>query len=99
PGVRAAALREALFVTGAGDGEQFIASAISAFADSTDQLLLVEDGELVAMRAEGGEIFDALRAPAQRESQTFDVAREAADRRGFATYMLKEIHEQSAAVA
>ena len=99
PGLLVGARREAPLVIGAGDGEQFIASAISAFADSTDQLLLVEDGELVAMRAEGVEIFDASGAPVQREPTTFDVAREAADRGGFATYMLKEIHEQSAAVA
>ena len=84
---------------GAGDGEQFIASAISAFADSTDQLLLVEDGELVALRAEGVEIFDARARPVARAPQTIDVAQEAADRGGFATFMLKEIHEQSAAVA
>ena len=51
------------------------------------------------MRAEGVEIFDASGAPVQRAPQTFDVAREAADRGGFATFMLKEIHEQSAAVA
>jgi len=99
PGLLVGARREAPLVIGAGDGEQFIASAISAFADSTDQLLLVEDGELVAMRAEGVEIFDASGAPVQREPKPFDVAQEAADRGGFATYMLKEIHEQSAAVA
>jgi glucosamine--fructose-6-phosphate aminotransferase (isomerizing) len=34
-----------------------------------------------------------------REPQTIDVAQEAADRAGFPTFMLKEIHEQSAAVA
>ena len=99
PGLLVGARREAPLVIGAGDGEQFIASAISAFADSTDQLLLVEDGELVALRAEGVEIFDARGAPVAREPQTIDVASEAADRGGYATFMLKEIHEQSAAVA
>src|SRR4051794_10766238 len=47
PGLLVGARREAPLVIGTGDGEQFIASAISAFATSTDQLLLVEDGELV----------------------------------------------------
>jgi glutamine---fructose-6-phosphate transaminase (isomerizing) len=99
PGLLVGARREAPLVIGAGDGEQFIASAISAFADSTDQLLLVEDGELVALTAEGVEIFDASGAPVAREPQTIDVAQEAADRAGFQTFMLKEIHEQSAGVA
>jgi glucosamine--fructose-6-phosphate aminotransferase (isomerizing) len=99
PGLLVGARREAPLVIGAGDGEQFIASAISAFADSTDQLLLVEDGELVVLRAEGVEIFDATGAPVARQPQTIDVASEAADRAGFPTFMLKEIHEQSAAVA
>src|SRR3954470_5607573 len=97
PGLLVGARREAPLVIGAGDGEQFIASAISAFADSTDQLLLVEDGELVALRAEGVALFDASGTPVAREPKPFDVAQEAADRGGFATYMLKEIHEQSAA--
>jgi glucosamine--fructose-6-phosphate aminotransferase (isomerizing) len=99
PGLLVGARREAPLVIGAGDGEQFIASAISAFAESTDQLLLVEDGELVALRADGIEIFDAAGAPVSRDATTIDVAREAADRGGFETFMLKEIHEQSAAVA
>jgi glutamine---fructose-6-phosphate transaminase (isomerizing) len=99
PGLLVGARREAPLVVGAGDGEQFIASAISAFATSTDRLLVVEDGELVVLRAEGVEIFDANGAPVAREPETIDVAREAADRGGFATFMLKEIHEQSAAVA
>jgi glutamine---fructose-6-phosphate transaminase (isomerizing) len=99
PGLLVGARREAPLVIGAGDGEQFIASAISAFAAHTDQLLLVEDGELVELRADGVEIFDAEGRPVSRECETIDVAQEAADRNGFATFMLKEIHEQSAAVA
>jgi len=99
PGLLVGARREAPLVIGTGDGEQFIASAISAFAGSTDQLLLVEDGELVALRAEGVELFDSAGSPVERAPQTIDVAQEAADRGGYATYMLKEIHEQSAAVA
>jgi glucosamine--fructose-6-phosphate aminotransferase (isomerizing) len=99
PGLLVGARREAPLVIGAGDGEQFIASAISAFADHTDQLLLIEDGELVAVRAGGVEISDAEGRPVTREAKTIDVAQEAADRGGFDTFMLKEIHEQSAAVA
>jgi glucosamine--fructose-6-phosphate aminotransferase (isomerizing) len=99
PGLLIGARREAPLVIGAGDGEQFIASAISAFAEHTDQLLLIEDGELVAVRADGVEIFDADGRPVAREAKTIDVAQEAADRGGFETFMLKEIHEQSAAVA
>ncbi|MEA2226812.1 MAG: hypothetical protein QOF04_442, partial [Solirubrobacteraceae bacterium] len=99
PGLLVGARREAPLVVGAGDGEQFIASAISAFAEHTDQLLLIEDGELVVLRADGVEIFDAEGRPVTREPKTIDVAQEAADRGGFETFMLKEIHEQSAAVA
>jgi glutamine---fructose-6-phosphate transaminase (isomerizing) len=99
PGLLVGARREAPLVIGAGDGEQFIASAISAFADSTDRLLVVEDSEIVAVRAEGVEIYTASGERVAREPQTIDVAQEAADRAGYQTFMLKEIHEQSAAVA
>ena len=99
PGLLVGARRAAPLVIGQGDGEQFFASAISAFAEHTDQLLLVEDGELVALRADGAEIFDVDGQPVQRAAQTIDVAQEAADRGSFPTFMLKEIYEQPAAVA
>jgi glutamine---fructose-6-phosphate transaminase (isomerizing) len=99
PGLLVGARRAAPLVIGQGDGEQFFASAISAFAAHTDQLLLVEDGELVALRADGAEIFDADGSPVQRAAQTIDVAHEAVDRGGFPTFMLKEVYEQPAAVA
>jgi glucosamine--fructose-6-phosphate aminotransferase (isomerizing) len=99
PGLLVGARRAAPLVIGQGDGEQFFASALSAFAAHTDQLLLVEDGELVALRAEGAEIFDADARPVVRAAQTIDVAQEAADRGGFPTFMLKEVYEQPAAVA
>jgi glutamine---fructose-6-phosphate transaminase (isomerizing) len=99
PGLLVGARRAAPLVIGQGDGEQFFASAISAFAAHTDRLLLVEDGELVALRADGAEIFDADGRVVQRAAQTIDVAQEAADRGGFPTFMLKEVYEQPAAVA
>jgi glucosamine--fructose-6-phosphate aminotransferase (isomerizing) len=99
PGLLVGARRAAPLVIGQGDGEQFFASAISAFAAHTDRLLLVEDGEIVALRAEGAEIFDADGRPVQRAAQTIDIAHEAVDRGGFPTFMLKEVYEQPVAVA
>ena len=96
PGLLVGARREAPLVIGAGDGEQFIASAISAFADSTDQLLLVEDGELVALRAARGSRSSTARAPRWRARRRRSTSRRRRrDRGGYETFMLKEIHEQS----
>jgi glucosamine--fructose-6-phosphate aminotransferase (isomerizing) len=99
PGLLVGARKECPLVVGAGEGEQFIASAIPAFLSETRRVQLVEDGEVVALRPEGARFLDASGAPVEREAKEVDWDEEAAEKGGFETFMLKEIHEQPGAVA
>ncbi|MDQ3645010.1 MAG: glutamine--fructose-6-phosphate transaminase (isomerizing), partial [Actinomycetota bacterium] len=86
-------------VAGLADGESFIASAIPAFLGDTRRIQLVEDGEIVVITPEGARFLDASGAAVQREVQEVDWDVETAEKGGYESFMLKEIHEQADAVA
>jgi glucosamine--fructose-6-phosphate aminotransferase (isomerizing) len=99
PDVLVGARKECPLVVGVGEGEQFIASAIPAFLAQTRTAQFLNDDELVILRPGGTEFVDASGAPLERETVEIDWDDEAAEKGGFETYMLKEIHEQADAVA
>jgi len=99
PGVLVGARKECPLVVGLGDGESFIASAIPAFLAETRRVQLVENGEIVAITPGGSRFIDPAGAELEREVQEVDWDEEAAEKGGYETFMLKEIHEQADAVA
>jgi glucosamine--fructose-6-phosphate aminotransferase (isomerizing) len=99
PDVLVGARKECPLVVGVGEGEQFLASAIPAFLRETRNVKLVNDGEIVAIRHGGVEFIDASGAPLERETIEVDWDADTAEKGGFDTFMLKEIHEQPDAVA
>jgi glucosamine--fructose-6-phosphate aminotransferase (isomerizing) len=99
PDVLVGARKECPLIVGVGEGEQFLASAIPAFLRETRNVKLVNDGEIVAIRRGGVEFIDASGAPLERETLEVDWDADTAEKGGFETFMLKEIHEQPDAVA
>ncbi|MBV9212560.1 MAG: glutamine--fructose-6-phosphate transaminase (isomerizing) [Actinobacteria bacterium] len=100
PDMLVAARKECPLVVGVGQGESFIASAIPAFLRQTRRAQLVGDDEIVRVTASGTAFIDAGTAdPLDREVTEVDWDDEAAEKGGYETYMLKEIHEQPDAVA
>jgi glucosamine--fructose-6-phosphate aminotransferase (isomerizing) len=99
PDVLVGARKECPLVVGVGDGENFIASAIPAFLSDTRRIQLVEDGEIVVVTPEGTRFLDAAGASVERDVQEVDWDEDAAEKGGYETFMLKEIHEQPDAVA
>jgi glucosamine--fructose-6-phosphate aminotransferase (isomerizing) len=100
PGLLVGARKEPPLVVGVGDGEHFIASAIPAFLKHTRTVRLVGDDEVVAVRADGATFYDARSgARIERDAERVDWDEEAAEKGGYETFMLKEIHEQPEAVA
>jgi glucosamine--fructose-6-phosphate aminotransferase (isomerizing) len=99
PGLLVGARKECPLVVGVGEGEQFLASAIPAFLRETRNIKLVHDGEIVVIRREGVELIDAAGAPVERETTEIDWDTETAEKGGYDTFMLKEIHEQPDAIA
>ena len=99
PGVLVGARKECPLIVGVGEGEQFLASAIPAFLRETRNVKLVNNDEIVAIRPDGVQFLDASGAPVERETTEVDWDTETAEKGGYDTFMLKEIHEQPDAVA
>jgi glucosamine--fructose-6-phosphate aminotransferase (isomerizing) len=99
PELLVGARKECPLVIGRGDGEQFVASAVPAFLAQTRRAQYLENGEIVALRPDGVQITTAAGEPVERAVETIDWDQETAEKGGYETFMLKEIHEQADAVA
>jgi glucosamine--fructose-6-phosphate aminotransferase (isomerizing) len=93
------ARRECPLVAGVGEGESFLASAIPAFLAETRRAVLIENDEVVTIDPSGVTITDAAGNPVERAAEEIDWDEAAAEKGGYETFMLKEIHEQADAVA
>ena len=99
PGLLVGARKECPLIVGRGDGEQFIGSAIPAFLRETRTAQYIGDDEIVVLRPEGVEFQTADGEVLERELVEIDWDADTAEKQGYETFMLKEIHEQADAVA
>lgn len=99
PDVVVGVRRNSPLVVGVGDGENFLASDVAAFIDYTKRAIELGQDEVVTITPTTVEITDldgAVIAPREYEI-SWDAS--AAQKGGFAHFMLKEIFEQPKAVA
>jgi glucosamine--fructose-6-phosphate aminotransferase (isomerizing) len=99
PDVLVGARKECPLVVGLGEGESFIASAIPAFMSETRNIQLVHDGEIVAVTPQGSRFISPDGTEIERDVDRVDWDDEQAEKGGYETFTLKEIHEQPDAVA
>ncbi len=99
PDVVAGARMGCPLAVGLGDGENFLASDVSALIAQTRRVIYLEDGDVVALRRGGVEIVDREGRPVERPVHVSALSAEAVDLGPYSHYMQKEIHEQPRAVA
>ena len=94
PGVFYAARCGSPLIIGVGEGEQYIASDVPAILNRVKQVIYLNDGEVAELRPTGVILTKLDGTPVPPEIKTITLRAEAAERAGFETFMLKEIHEQ-----
>jgi glucosamine--fructose-6-phosphate aminotransferase (isomerizing) len=99
PDTLVAARQECPLIVGIGKGETFVASAIPAFLAETRAVLGLKNGEIVTVTPGGATIVEVDGTAVERDIEEVTWDEEAAEKGGYATFMLKEIHEQPDAVA
>jgi len=83
---------------GLGEGENFIASDVSAVLSVTRKVIYLEDGDVADIRRDGVTIFDKHDAEVTRKIHLSDVSLASLELGPYAHFMQKEIHEQPRAL-
>ena len=79
---------------GLGEGENFIASDVSAVLSVTRKVIYLEDGDVADIRRDGVTIFGRDGAEVTRKIHVSDVSLASMELGPYAHFMQKEIHEQ-----
>ncbi|MFB9905479.1 glutamine--fructose-6-phosphate transaminase (isomerizing) [Allokutzneria oryzae] len=101
PGQLVVARNGSPIVLGIGEGEMFVASDVAALVRHTQQVVYLDDGELVVVRADEFHTSTlALEAsPVVKSPTTVDLVVDDYELGGSADFMSKEIHEQPTALS
>ena len=83
---------------GLGEGENFIASDVSAVLSVTRKVIYMEDGDIADIRREGVNIWNASSETVERKIHLSDVSLASMELGPYAHFMQKEIHEQPRAL-
>tara|TARA_R110000782_G_scaffold17816_12_gene49561 strand:+ start:1285 stop:3117 length:1833 start_codon:yes stop_codon:yes gene_type:complete len=86
-------------VIGLGDGENFVASGVPALLPVTKRFIYLEQGDLAEIRRDGVSIVDTNGKSVTREVHETEWDSGSAEKAPYDHFMLKEIHEQPAALA
>lgn len=98
PDMLIAVRKDSPLVIGVGEGENFIASDIPAILNYTRQVYLIDNNEMAVLTNDSVEIMKTDGTKVDKEIYNVEWDVEAAEKGGYAHFMLKEIHEQPKAV-
>lgn len=86
-------------VIGQANGECYMASGITALVEHTREFMVLEDGEIAILSADGPAIETFDGAPVSRTFNRVEWSISMMEKGGYRHFMLKEIHEHPIAVA
>ena len=93
-----AARKDAPLLLGFGEGENFIASDVTALVKYTRDIVYMDDGEVAVLGCDGIQIYNAMELPIEKEHHHIDWEISAAEKGGYEHFMLKEIMEEPEAL-
>ena len=93
-----AARKDAPLLIGYGEGENFIASDVTALVRYTRDVSYMDDGEVAVLTPDSVTVFNAMELPVVKERHHIDWEISAAEKGGYPHFMLKEIMEEPEAV-
>ena len=85
-------------IVGVGDGEGFVASDAAAIVAYTKRVIYLADGDVADVRPGSAIVTDRAGNVLARPIDVIEWSAEAAEKGGYAHFMLKEIHEQPSAL-
>ena len=86
-------------VIGIGENENFIASDVAALLMETNEFMFLEEGDVAVVEQENITVIDAEDNEVKRKVTKSRLSSDAAEKGEFEHFMLKEIYEQSRAIA
>ncbi|RDZ26256.1 glutamine--fructose-6-phosphate transaminase (isomerizing) [Lysobacter silvisoli] len=99
PGRLVAARMGCPLLVGLGEGENFVASDVSAIIQATRKVIFLEEGDTADVTRDSVRVFDEHGAQVQRDTHLSDVSLASLELGPYRHFMQKEIHEQPRAIA